>query len=130
MARDVGNKGQMIGCLPIRIAARSPPADPTVPTGLTGRNLRRLARESSQPPLCNRVVVREIGNPQRDPFTIAQLDVHFGRRAALLAADQSRKLVSWIACSGLAVRVSLVSTASYLDPLRLDGSPTRSRKSA
>ncbi len=36
----------VIGCFPILIAPKSPPADPTMPTWLAGRNLWRLARES------------------------------------------------------------------------------------
>jgi hypothetical protein len=58
---DIGYEGQMIGCLPIRLAAARPATGATVTAWLAGRNPWRLVRESFQSPLRDRVVVNKVG---------------------------------------------------------------------
>jgi hypothetical protein len=63
MAGDVGDEGEVIGSVPIRLAAALPPASWTVTAWLSDRNLWRSVGECFQSPLRDPVVVNEVGNP-------------------------------------------------------------------
>jgi len=61
---DIGDQSQVIGCVPIPLAAALPPADTAMSAWFADRNPWRLVGECFQSPLRDRVVVNEVGDPQ------------------------------------------------------------------